>query len=202
MTEHWKPVKGYEELYEVSDLGRLRNSRTNYIYKPQKTVDGYLTVKLQGFRGIRRVHRLVVEAFDPPLTSKMEVDHLNEIKTDNRLSNLEKVSRKENQIRRYNRENLNETKYRFGNLSVLDVNLLKIDWLLGMETEAISKKYNISKTQVQHIGRGERKVKETRLVPSISRREIKRINSLVPGFEEKLCSYLKATKQFLIKEVN
>ena len=89
--EIWKPVTGYEGLYEVSDKGRVRNSRTGRILKPGKQTDGYLMVvpSRDGKGKPQRVHRLVAMAFIPNPYNLPCVNHINENKTDNRVENLE-----------------------------------------------------------------------------------------------------------------
>ena len=98
-VEVWRPVKGFEGLYEVSNLGRVRSWVNNAgnprfepkILEPSKTRNGYLYVCLckNGKRTKKRVHRLVAEAFLPnPLHLPM-VNHRNELKDDNCVENLE-----------------------------------------------------------------------------------------------------------------
>ena len=89
--EIWKPVTGYEGLYEVSDKGRVRNSRTGRILKPGKQTDGYLMVvpSRDGKGKPQRVHRLVAMAFIPNPYNLPCVNHINENKTDNCVDNLE-----------------------------------------------------------------------------------------------------------------
>lgn len=88
MKEIWKPVLDYIGLYEVSNLGRVRSLKFGKvrILKPVKTKDGYLRVGLwkDGNQKWFLVHRLVWEAFNGEIPEGMEVNHINEIKTDNR----------------------------------------------------------------------------------------------------------------------
>ena len=105
-NETWKEVKGYSGLYEVSNLGRVRSlartckskngstqTKRSRIMVQEVTVHGYCRVRLYGNEGTSKhfaVHRLVLEAFVGE--SDLQVNHINEIKTDNRLGNLEYVS--------------------------------------------------------------------------------------------------------------
>ena len=109
-NETWKVVRGYEGLYEVSDLGRIRslgrecaskcNSRQKKharILAQEVTVHGYCRVRLydkDGKASHYAVHRLVLEAFVG--VSEYQINHKNEIKTDNRLENLEYCDAKYN----------------------------------------------------------------------------------------------------------
>ena len=108
MTEEvWRDVKGYEGLYQVSNMGRVkslgRKDRFGRVIKerilePAVTHNGYLRVGLHvdGKRKMLRVHRLVCEAFHENPDNKSEVNHVNEDKTDNRACNLEWSTRTEN----------------------------------------------------------------------------------------------------------
>lgn len=109
--EIWKPVVGFEGLYEVSDHGRVR-SFTRTIVRSDGKIQTFKGVILSGTmhnRGYRDVvltkdgistryliHRLVASAFIPNPDNKPELDHINTIRTDNRVENLRWVTRKEN----------------------------------------------------------------------------------------------------------
>lgn len=111
IPEEWRPIKGYEGLYEVSSIGRVKSLCRRVIYpsgnsrwvpekilKPSKSKKGYLSVSLykngKSTRSI--VHRLVANAFIENPKEKPQVNHINEIRDDNRVSNLEWVTSKEN----------------------------------------------------------------------------------------------------------
>ena len=89
--EIWKNIKDYEGLYQNSNLGRVRSLKHGKIriLKPNK-VKGYLCVYLckDGKKKQFLVHRLIWETFNGEIPEGMEVNHINENKTDNRLKNL------------------------------------------------------------------------------------------------------------------
>ena len=85
MKESWKEIKGYEGLYWVSDIGRVKSSRK--ILKPLANKQGYYVVAL--YKDKKRktafIHRLVAEAFIPNPDNLPEVNHKDEIKVNNRI---------------------------------------------------------------------------------------------------------------------
>jgi len=98
--EVWRDILDYEGHYMASDFGRIKSLKKggSLILKPGGSSDGYLVVVLVkvGKRKTKRVHRLVAETFLKKIIGKNEVNHINEIKTDNSLINLEWCTRKEN----------------------------------------------------------------------------------------------------------
>ena len=103
MEEVWKPVVGYEDLYEVSNLGNVRGRRG--VLNPQPRRHGYLSVWLYGNGGSAKrdgkqfsVHRLVAEAFIPNPNGCDEVNHKDECKTNNCVDNLEWLSHRDNTL--------------------------------------------------------------------------------------------------------
>lgn len=107
MIEEWRTIVGYEGLYEVSSLGRVRSldrydSRNHFrrgrILKLSYDTVGYLIVGLHsnGKAKIYLVHRLVAQAFIPNPDNLPEVNHIDEDKTNNRVDNLEMCNREYN----------------------------------------------------------------------------------------------------------
>ena len=96
-NEIWKDIKGYEGLYQVSNLGRVKRlvgkgCKQERLLKPHKNNGGYLKVSLSKNGEIKKpyLHRLVMETYCPCENMKdLQVNHKSEIKTDNSLNNLE-----------------------------------------------------------------------------------------------------------------
>ena len=106
-NEEWKDILGYEGFYQASNMGRIKSLERidalghrlkEKILKPSINRTGYYQVCLckQSIQKYYYVHRLVWEAFNGQIPENMQVNHINEVKTDNRLSNLNLMTCKEN----------------------------------------------------------------------------------------------------------
>lgn len=109
-NEEWRDIKGYEGLYQVSNLGRVkslpkyRKTIYEYVSKPMilspraRGRKGYLAVALNKDGKTKQfgIHRLVAQAFCPNPNGYVEVNHKDEDKTNNRADNLEWCSRSYN----------------------------------------------------------------------------------------------------------
>ena len=98
MKEEWKDIKGYEGKYQVNLYGDVKSLISGKTLTPKTNHNGYLRVGLGGYKSQKWffVHRLVYEAFISPIPDGMQVNHINEIKTDNRPDNLNLMTPKEN----------------------------------------------------------------------------------------------------------
>ena len=93
-NEQWRDIEGYDGMYQVSDLGRVRSRYSGEwrVLKPRNNGTGYLLVSLyrNGKQKQSYVHRLVASAFIPnDDETKNQINHINECKSENRVSNLE-----------------------------------------------------------------------------------------------------------------
>lgn len=99
----WKRIPNYS-LYEASNEGEIKtfnwkNKGTEAIMKPSKDGSGYLRTMLKRDDGVThtiKVHRIIAQTFIDNPENKSEVNHINEVKDDNRIENLEWASKKEN----------------------------------------------------------------------------------------------------------
>ena len=110
--EVWKPVDGYEILYEVSTFGNVRSVARQVSHglgngvrqlksrniNPWSDSHGYRSVSLSKHGKVTKfkVHRLVGNAFIPNPERKPTINHINEVRSDNRVENLEWATYKEN----------------------------------------------------------------------------------------------------------
>lgn len=117
--EVWRDVRGYEGLYQVSSLGRVRSldrtihgvrcgrswssMRSGREMCPNTDKDGYKTIKLCKEGRVSRwlVHRLVALAFIPNPDGKPQINHINGDKADNRVENLEWTTNSENTMHKF-----------------------------------------------------------------------------------------------------
>jgi len=99
MNEVFIPIIGFENYYEISNLGRVKSIKKNIIRKTYLDKDGYecITFKVKQISYPRKIHRLVALNFIDN-NNKLVVNHINGIKTDNKVSNLELVTILENNL--------------------------------------------------------------------------------------------------------
>lgn len=102
IDETWKPV-ACDDRFEISSDGQLRRLRPCErfpnrwragVVKPTRMMNGYFAARVGG--KVRYIHHLVAEAFIGARLAHMTVNHINCVKTDNRVSNLEYVTQSEN----------------------------------------------------------------------------------------------------------
>lgn len=156
-NEKWLHINGYEELYEISNMGRVRSIfyfKKGRVMKPSlQMVENYKRYRVNLVKGGKakcfKVHRLVAQAFIPNPENKLQVNHIDNNPLNNIVTNLEWVTNLENSHHSMNQGRLNRgskngmaklneeevIKIRTSNLSVLD----------------LSNKYKISKSAIKNI---------------------------------------------------
>lgn len=115
IEEIWKDVEELDNLYQVSNHGRIKRKRrknktkrreAGYFWASEKILnikpntDWYpiLTVRIDGVKSLFYIHRLVAKCFIPNPENKPQVNHINGNKKDNHVTNLEWVTSSENRL--------------------------------------------------------------------------------------------------------
>jgi len=164
--EIWKPIEGFEGLYDISSHGRVfthqqfgKGHREARIRKQFLKSNGYLRVNLsknntqKGFY----IHRLVAQNFIENPENKPQVNHIDCVKTNNHVNNLEWTSAKENVSHAWNNGlynchvGQNHHNSRLSNTQVKEIKTLLKE---GVTQSYISKLYNISEKHVSKINVG------------------------------------------------
>jgi hypothetical protein len=153
----WKPVKGFEELYEVSNTGEVRGLKRGVLLSQTTKSNGYKSVKLSKNSKYehRYVHRLVAEAFLENPQNKKTVNHKNGKKDMNNVENLEWLTYSENHKHAYN-TGLKERKATRGNTKLSSPDVVKIRFLLsqGITHQTIADMFNVSRYTITDISIG------------------------------------------------
>lgn len=176
--EEWRPVLGYEGLYEVSSLGRVKSlGRTMQYSRIRKGVNefvtrtirgrimspglshGYRQVSLfssEGARSGRWVHVLVCEAFHGPRPGNAEASHLNGVSSDNRAENLCWESASANQLRKREHGTMQAgERHRNAKLNWDSVACIRILDQAGVKPATIARSFMVSHKAISRILAGE-----------------------------------------------
>lgn len=158
--EIWVDIKGYEGLYQVSNLGRVkslnyRRTGKEKILKPIKMKRQYIKVQLCKNRKPKQymIHRLVAQAFIPNPDNKEQVNHINGNKADNRVENLEWCTNSENTQHAFE-NGLN--KYNYTDKTPQRVYCIEFDMSFESLTQA-EKVTGANHSDIGKVARGERK---------------------------------------------
>lgn len=159
MAEHedWRDVPGFEGVYQVSNLGRVKSIkyRRGRIVRQWTQSSGYAYVGLGAGDEARsyRVHRVVMLAFVGPCPDGQEVSHKNHNRTDNRLSNLEYVTHSQNMRRSWARLSRGE---RHPSAKLTAFKVRRIRELMaeeGTTAKALARRFGVSPAAISQIRR-------------------------------------------------
>lgn len=156
--ETWKDITGYEQYYQISNLGKVKSKERfflrngNKVCLPEKILAtyishaGYLCIKLCKDAKTKHfsIHRLIAIHFIPFVVSKNHVNHINGIKTDNSIGNLEWCNHAENMLHA-NKTGLivrNAKQYEAALKNVIDTSTGKVYRTAKEASNDIGVKYN------------------------------------------------------------
>lgn len=155
LYESWEPC--IDGRYLVSNLGRLRNAKTDRMRKPQKHSQGYDIItywcKTDKKYTTKLIHRLVCAAFIPNPHNKKFVNHLDGDKTNNRVDNLQWCTRQENEDHAF-RTGLKISKGSrnpCAKLTEMDVREIKQS---PLSTHQLAEEYGVHRATIQRIING------------------------------------------------
>lgn len=158
----WKPIKTYEDIYEISSTGIIRRIKSTTCgnagmvkstYVNKKWGYKYAVLYKDGKPKAFRVSRLVAIAFIPNIFNKEQVNHINGIKTDDNVTNLEWNTRSENQkhairIGLRSAKGIKNSQSKLTEKDIINIKELK---KIGFTQNEIATKFNISQSNVSVI---------------------------------------------------
>lgn len=161
--EIWKTIEGFSGKYEVSSLGNVRSKKTLRLLKKFNNYLGYVIVGLRDYenRKTMSVSRLVASAFLSKTEIRKEVNHKDGDKNNNKLSNLEYVTRSEN-VRHAIKNGLLKhgkgSENRNSKLTESEVQCIRDKYTKGVNQfntgyglDRLAKEYNVGQTTISHI---------------------------------------------------
>jgi hypothetical protein len=169
IMENWKPVPRFEDFYEISDLGRLKRilaSSGTYVGKivkpnPRRGYHGFL-ISAEGKTHTISAHRTVWEAFNGPIPIRMHINHINGLKRDNRLCNLELVTPSANALHAINvlghvqnppprMKGIENPRAKLTEETVREIRRL---YASGLSQQSLSDQFGIHQTNISKLLRG------------------------------------------------
>lgn len=163
----WRPASGFEEIYEVSNIGGIRRIAADPLGRVHNVGrvrygsvigSGYLGVQLRrdGEQFCRAVHRLVALAFLGPNPPKLQVNHKNGNKHDNRVENLEYVSASENlrhSFRELGRNHIRGQRHKNARLLDADIPIIR-NAVLTRTHGDVAVEYGVSRQAISAVVEG------------------------------------------------
>lgn len=157
--EIWKEIFGYEDYYSVSNLGNVKRikSKKNLVIKYKKNGYAFVCFSKKGKIKYYHVHRLVAQAFIDNPENKPQVNHINGIKSDNNVRNLEWVTSSENAIHSYKHLNRTRIVGLAGKNNPKSKPIVMIDLITGNEIErfyssmCVQRKYGFNGAKICRV---------------------------------------------------
>ncbi len=169
--EVWRHVKGFEEFYQISNLGRVRSVSRVVLRKNGRKyrvrgkiltatpLNKYAGVSLSRKGSVKNVyvHHIVMEAFIGDCPENMEINHKDGNKMNGKIDNLEYISHKKNVEHAFSTCLSTKGSDR-SDSKLTEMNVRRIRELRGIETgRALARKYSVSESLISHIQLGKRR---------------------------------------------
>lgn len=173
--EVWKDIEGYNGKFQISNLGRVKNTETGRLMKTYRNNNGYQRTSFNYKGKIKHyyIHRLIAKAFIPNPENKPHINHINTIRDDNRVwvnedgsinyekTNLEWVTRKENSNNPLTRKHLSEAIKNKAKISKAVLVISDTKEIIGYYKSAsiLAKEKNVGRSCISKICLGKRSKK-------------------------------------------
>lgn len=160
-TINWKDIPGYEGIYQVSNTGLVKRIKTSKGARAGRILvpghdRGYPSVNLltNGKYKHRKIHQLVMLAFVGDRPAGIEVNHKNGIRHDNRLENLEYLTKQENithsvQVLHSHRRGVDKPNSKLNDFAVREIRRLYSEG--GISHAQLAKRYGVNSVSILHV---------------------------------------------------
>ena len=148
-----KRIHGYEELYTISNYGDVFLVKNGQKRKTSMTKTGYVLITLSRYAVKKTflLHRLVAEHFVPNPENKSEVNHIDGNKLNNKASNLEWVTREENQKKAIETGLINSFSNRCNAFTEEQIHFIRELYSLGYSQSKLSRMFSVANSTIRSI---------------------------------------------------